>query len=314
MERKDIRIGDTVVVERAGDVIPHVVSVLTEKRTGKERSFPLPKVCPACRSHVVREEGEVAVRCVSLHCPAQVMERIIHFASRGGMDIEGLGEKNVELLYSRGLIRHFQDIYLLKEEDLLELPRFAEKSARNLIDAIEKSKRATVTRFLFALGILHVGEFAAKALAKNFQRLGDLYRVKAERIAGIRQMGEKIARSVATFFGDEKNLEILDSMEKLGLKLDNPDFGAEKRAGRPLAGMTFVITGVLPRPRKEVEELIESQGGHVVSAISASTAYLVTGDEPGSKLTKAKALGVRSIGYDDLVKLISGGGVQGSLF
>ena len=171
-----------------------------EKRTGREKSFPVPEKCPACGSQVVREEGEVAVRCVSLHCPAQVQEKIIHFASRGGMDIEGLGEKNVELLYSRGLIKHFEDIYRLKKEDLLGLPRFAEKSAQNLIDAIELSKHTTLAKFLFAIGILHVGEYAAKLLAKNFRNLKDLYHISPEKIIQIKQMGEKISSSLATFF------------------------------------------------------------------------------------------------------------------
>ncbi len=174
IERKDIRVGDTVVVERAGDVIPHVVAVVKDKRSGREKKFPIPVNCPACGSQVVREEGEVAARCVSLHCPAQLQEKIIHFASRGGMDIEGLGEKNVALLYEKGLIRHFEDIYRLKKVDLLDLPRFAEKSARNLIQAIDKSKHATLARFLFAIGILHVGEYAARLLARNFRRLDDL--------------------------------------------------------------------------------------------------------------------------------------------
>ena len=162
MERKDIRIGDTVVVERAGDVIPHVISVIKEKRTGKEKPFPMPEECPVCGSKAIREEGEAAVRCIGLNCPAQVQERIIHFASRAALDIEGLGEKNVELLYSRELISHFADIYRLKKEDLVDLPRFAEKSAQNLIDGIEKSKHTTLARFLYALGILHVGEYASK--------------------------------------------------------------------------------------------------------------------------------------------------------
>ncbi|MDP2755155.1 MAG: NAD-dependent DNA ligase LigA, partial [Nitrospirota bacterium] len=202
IERKDIRVGDTVVVERAGDVIPHVVMVIKEKRTGKEKTFHIPEKCPVCGSKIVREEGEVAVRCVGLNCPAQVQERIRHFASRGALDIEGLGEKNVELLYSSGLVTHFVDMYRLKKEDLLKLPRFAEKSARNLIDAIERSKHITLARFLYALGILHVGEYASKLLAKNFEKLEDLYEISTERIIKIKQMGEKIASSVSDFFKD----------------------------------------------------------------------------------------------------------------
>jgi DNA ligase (NAD+) len=304
IKRKDIKIGDTVVVERAGDVIPHVVMVVQEKRTGREKSFPLPEKCPACGSQVVREEGEVAVRCVSLHCPAQVQEKIIHFASRGGMDIEGLGEKNVELLYLRGLIKHFEDVYKLKKEYLLGLPRFAEKSAQNLIGAIELSKHTTLAKFLFAIGILHVGEYAAKLLAKNFRTLKDLYHISPEKIIQIKQVGEKIASSVSTFFNDNKNLRTLDSMIELGLDIKNPDFAAGADEELPLTGLSFVITGTLPKPRKEVEELIEKNGGHPSSALSAKTDFLIIGEEPGSKLQKARALGVRTISYPELLKLI----------
>ncbi len=304
LKRKDIKIGDTVVVERAGDVIPHVVTVIKEKRTGEERDFPIPKECPACGSKVVREEGEVAVRCVSLHCPAQVQEKIIHFASRGGMDIEGLGEKNVELLYSKGLITHFEDIYKLKKEDLLDLPRFAEKSARNLIAAIEKSKHATLARFLFAIGILHVGEYGAKLLAKNFEKLEDLYRVKTERLMEIKQMGEKIASSISTFFSDEKNIRTLETLKAHGLIIINPDYVSGKKGKKTFEGLTFVITGILPKPRKEVEDLIELHGGRASSAVSASTDYLLVGEEPGSKLEKAKSLRVKTITYDEFMKMI----------
>jgi DNA ligase (NAD+) len=307
IERKDIKIGDTVVVERAGDVIPHVIMAIKEKRTGREKKFPIPEKCPACGSRVVREEGEVAVRCVSLHCPAQLREKIIHFASRGGLDIEGLGEKNVELLYSRGLIKHFEDIYRLKKDDLLSLPRFAEKSAQNLVDAIERSRHATLSKFLFAIGILHVGEYAAKLLAKNFRKLEDLYHVKPERIMEIKQMGEKIAASISTFFSDEKNLKTLNALKALGLEIINPDYATGKEEEKPLERLTFVITGTLPRSRKEVEDLIESNGGHATSVVSASTDYLVVGKEPGSKLEKARSLGVKTLSYENLLKLIEDG-------
>ncbi len=304
IERKDIRVGDTVVVERAGDVIPHVIMVVKEKRTGKERKAPVPEKCPACGSRVVKEEEEVAVRCVSLHCPAQVQEKIIHFASRGGMDIEGLGEKNVELLYSKGLIKHFEDIYRLKKEDLLELPRFAEKSAQNLINAIENSKHTTLAKFLFAIGIIHVGEYVAKLLAKNFGGLEDLYRVRPDRLKEIKQMGEKIASSISLFFNDEKNIKTLEALKSRGLKLANPDFLSGRKGERPLEGLTFVITGTLPKSRKEVEEFIEAGGGRASSTVSASTDYLVAGEAPGSKLQKAKTLGVKTISYDEFVKMI----------
>ena len=303
IERKDIRIGDTVVIERAGDVIPHVVAVIKERRTGNEKTYPPPERCPACNSAVVKEEGEVAIRCGSLYCPAQVQEKIIHFASRGGMDIEGLGEKNVDLLFSRGLIARFEDIYRLTKDDLLKLPRFADKSAQNLIDAIERSKQTTLSKFVFAIGILHVGEYVARLLARNFPTLPDLYRVKKERILEIKQVGEKIAATVSAFFGDERNIETIETLRSLGVNAANPDFRGHPRSQTAFEGMTFVVTGTLPLPRTEVEEFIEKRGGRVSSSISASTTYLVVGENPGSKLAKAEAAGVKRIPYDELLRL-----------
>lgn len=303
MERKDIRIGDTVVVERAGDVIPHVISVIKEKRTGREKRFGVPATCPACGSRIVREEGEVAVRCVGLNCPAQVQERIIHFASRGALDIEGLGEKNVGLFYTKGLVGHFVDLYTLRKEDLIGLPRFAEKSAQNLIAAIDKSKHTTLARFLYGLGIIHVGEYVSKLLAMHFPTLRDLYHVTTSKLVEIPQMGEKIAASVESFFNDPVNLGTLDALMSHGFEITNPDFRERKRRRGPLEGLTFVITGVLPRPRKEVQEMIERLGGHASSSVSKSTDYLVAGEEPGSKMQKAETLGVKIMSYDELVKL-----------
>ncbi len=304
IERKDIRVGDYVVVERAGDVIPHVVTVIKEKRTGKEKHFTIPEKCPVCGSKVVREEGEVAVRCIGLDCPAQVQERIRHFVNRQAMDIEGLGEKNVELLYSTGLIKHFADIYKLKKEDLLKLPRFAEKSAQNLIDAIEKSRNTTLSKFLYGLGIIHVGEYAAKLLSANFERLEDLHHIKAETVMEIKQIGEKIANSVTAFFSDPENIRTIEKLKLLGLKITNPDFKEKEKGNLPLDGLTFVITGALPKSRKEVEERIEELGGHAASSVSKSTDYLIVGDEPGSKLDKARSLGVKTVTYDELLKMI----------
>jgi len=308
IDRKDIRIGDTVVVERAGDVIPHVVTVIKKKRTGDERQLLPPKHCPVCGSRVVREEGEVAFRCIGLNCSAQVLERIMHYASRGAMDIEGLGEKNVELLYSQGLIKHFADLYTLKKEQLLELPRFAEKSAQNLIDAIEKSKQTTLSKFLFALGILHVGEYAAKQLARHFEKIEDLYNVKPGHIAEIKQMGGKLAESISGFFGEKENLHTLDTLKKLGLKISNPDYesGTRKERG-PLDGLTIVVTGSLSRPRNEIEELIERLGGHAAGSVSKKTSYVLAGEEAGSKLEKAKALGVKVISEEEFNKMVERG-------
>ena len=304
IERKDIRIGDTVVVERAGDVIPHVVAVISDKRTGKERKFPPPKSCPVCGSHVVRDEGEVAYRCVGLNCEAQVLEKIRHYASRAAMDIEHLGEKNVELLFSQGLVRHFADIYRLKKEQLLGLQRFAEKSAQNLIDAIEKSKRTTLARFLLALGIVHVGEFAAKQLARHFRRLEDLYHVAPERILQIKQMGDKLAASITEFFNEKENLRALDSLKKLGLSITNPEHTSGEARKGPLEGMTIVITGALSRPRNEYEELIERNGGRAAGSVSKKTSFVLAGSEAGSKLDKAKELGVKVIDETAFLKMI----------
>ncbi|HUJ16838.1 MAG TPA: NAD-dependent DNA ligase LigA [Nitrospirota bacterium] len=304
IERKDIRIGDTVVVERAGDVIPHIVTVIKEKRTGQEREFPPPSHCPVCGSRVVRDEGEVAFRCIGLNCAAQVLERIYHYASRGAMDIEGLGGKSVELLYEKGLIRHFVDLYRLRKEQLLELPRFAEKSAQNLIDAIEKSKKTTLSKFLYALGILHVGEFAAKQLAKNFEKIDDLYHVPAERIMEIKQMGEKLAASLSGFFSEKENLQTLETLKKLGVIIANPGYeGGKSRDQGPLHDWTFVITGALTRPRNEIEEFIERNGGRTAGSVSKKTDYVVAGKEAGSKLDKARDLGVKVISESELYRL-----------
>jgi DNA ligase (NAD+) len=307
INRLDVRIGDTVEVERAGDVIPHVISVLKEERTGDEKAVLPPTVCPVCRSSVEKGEGEVAYRCIGLNCAAQVTERIRHYASRTAMDIEGLGEKNVKLLYEQGLVVHFTDIYKLKREDLIDLPRFAEKSARNLIDAIEKSKSTTLARFIFSLGIIHVGEYAAKLLARNFRDIEDLYHIQAEQIESIKQMGTKTAESVSKFFNDEHNLETLRNLKDLGLTLSNPDYEDRESIKRPLDGLTFVLTGSLPKPRKEIEDLIESLGGHASGSVSKKTDYVVLGESPGSKLAKAQSLGVTTVSYDEFMGMIQEG-------
>jgi DNA ligase (NAD+) len=217
------------------------------------------------------------------------------------MDIEGLGEKNVELLFSKGLIRHFVDIYNLNKKDLLELPRFAEKSAQNLIDAIDKSKETTLARFIYSLGIMHVGEYAAKLLAANFDKLEDLYEIDADKIKDIKQMGEKTSVSISRFFNDLHNLSTLKSLD---LRISNPDYIREKSGKRPLEGLTFVITGSLARPRNEIQRLIENMGGHTSGSVSKNTDYLVMGSDPGSKLQKAKSLGIKTISYDDLLKMV----------
>jgi DNA ligase (NAD+) len=312
--RKDIRVGDSVVVERAGDVIPHIVSVVADHRSGQEQQVEPPKTCPACGGLTVRHTGEVALRCISLDCPAQICEKIVHFASRNGMDIEGLGEKNVQLFYEKGLIRHFADIYTLTVEQIAVLPRFGIKSARKLIEAINASRKAPLARFLYALGIPHVGEYAAKLIARHFATLKDLYHVPAERVASIRQIGDKTAQAVAAFFHDESNLSILDTLIAEGLTLTNPDYQGDQQKNRPLTGLTFVITGILPQPREAVETFIETFGGHVASSVSKSTHFLIAGDKPGSKLQKAQELGVRVISYSQLLDMVRAKAEQQKLF
>ena len=303
IERLNIAIGDMVEVERAGDVIPHVISVI---KKGGDKKFAPPTKCPVCNSAVEREEDGVAYRCIGLNCAAQVQERIKHYASRGAMEIEGLGQKNIELLYSNKLINHFADIYILKKEALLALPRFAEKSAQNLMDAIENSKITTLARFIFSLGIIHVGEYAAKLLARNFEKIKDLYEVEQEQIIDIKQMGEKTADSIVHFFNDHENLKTLDTLNKMGFNISNVDFKNATVEERPLGDLTFVVTGKFTgdRNRKTVESLIENTGGHVAGTVSNKTDYIVLGKSPGSKMKKAETLDIKTLSYKELLELI----------
>ena len=303
IKRKNIKIGDYVIVERAGEVIPHIIGVVIDRRTGNETEPEAPAHCPICGAKIVREPGEVALKCINLNCPAQVEERIKHFASRRAMNIEGLGDKTVSLLHERGLIKNFVDIYKLKQDHLRDLPGFAELSSKKLIEAIERSKRTTLARFIYALGISQVGEYAAKLLAEHFRTIEDLYHVKMEQLIKIPQIGEKTARAIEQFFNNEENLEAIDELKRMGLTVENPDY-QEKEKPLPIKGLTFVITGTLPRPRHEVQEIIEQAGGRVSSSVSRNTDYLVVGEDPGSKLTKAQELGVKTVSFEELLKLI----------
>jgi len=303
IERKDIRIGDYVIVERAGEVIPHIIGVVKDRRTGNEKPVKPPQNCPVCGSKTVREPGEVALKCVNFNCPAQVEERIKHFASRRAMNIEGLGDKTVELLHEKGIIKSFTDLYRLKQEHIKGLPNFAELSSKKLISAIEQSKKTTLSRFLYALGISQVGEYAAKLLAQNFKSLEELLHVKAERLTEIPQIGDKTAKAIEQFFNNEENLKAIEELKAMGLKIENPDY-QEKEKPSKLKGVTFVITGTLPKPREEVKEMIEKAGGKVSSSISKNTDYLIVGEEPGSKLAKANTLGVKTLSYEELLKML----------
>jgi len=291
IERKDIRIGDAVLVERAGEVIPHVVRVQPELRTGKERKFVMPDHCPVCHAPVFRDPEEVAVRCINSKCPAQVKERIIHFASRGAMDIEHLGWQTVDRFVDIGLLKDVADIYKLKKETVMELERWAEKSAQNLIDAIEASKNRPLWRLIHGLGIRFIGEKAAKVLGERIPSIWSLQKMSLEELSAIEGFGPRRAQSVKDFFSIPENVELLKELEKAGVNIYGEK--TEKKAG-PLAGLTFVITGTLKNySREEAQRLIEEAGGKATDSVSSKTSYLIVGEAPGSKLDKAKKLGVK---------------------
>ena len=298
---KDIRIGDTVVIERAGDVIPAVVRVLLDRRTGAEQPFLPPQKCPQCGSDVVHISDEVALRCMGLACPPQIRESIIHFASRNAMDIEGLGEKFVEQLHSLGLVHSVADIYRLTREDFMCFDRMGDKLASNLLLAIENSKQRDLGRFIFALGIRHVGERTAKALAQAFGSLENLQRATFDELTTIRDIGGAVAESITTFFSNQGNREVIQSMLEAGVA---PAVEL-KRVGGRFTGKTFVFTGALSRfSRDEAQHLVEAEGGAAVGSVSKKTTYVVAGGDAGSKLSKARDLGVMVLTEDEFVTMM----------
>ncbi len=304
LRRKDIRIGDVILLERSGDVIPHVVSVMKERRTGKERPFAWPSKCPVCRSAVFRSEGEAVSRCVNPSCPARIRESILHYASRRAMDVDGLGEALVDQLLAKGLVREIPDLYALKEADLAALERMGPKSAANLVGEIEASKTRSLARLVFALGIRHVGERLAQSLAERFRTLEGLAAAAAEDLVTVDDVGPRVAESVVFFFAQSENRKLIARLKEAGI---DPVAGGKAARGGPLAGQVFVITGTLKSfGRDEARRRIEGLGGETADSVSGRTTCLVAGESPGSKRDKAAALGIRIIGENELLKLLGG--------
>ena len=291
--RKDIRIGDLVVVEKAGEVIPAVVEVRKEKRTGEERVFKMPELCPACGSTVARDEGQVAVRCINVSCPAQLKRRLEHFASRGAMDIEGLGEAMVELLVERRLTHNIADIYQLNIAKLATLPRMGEKSISNLLAAIMESKTRPLWRLIFGLGILHVGVTSARALASHFHLLDALMAATADELQRIPDVGPVVGPAIAQHFENPGNRAVIEQLREAGLNFGERDDHTAQPSGGRFTGTTWVLTGTLSEPREMIAEQIRANGGKVTDSVSKKTSYVLAGEEAGSKLDKAQKLGVR---------------------
>lgn len=301
--RKDIRIGDHILLERSGDVIPRVVSVMTERRTGNEKVFRLPDNCPACGSAVFRPEGEVVSRCVNPSCPARLRESVLHYASRRAMDIEGLGESLVDQLLVKGLVRSIPDIYTLGREELAALDRMGPKSAENLLSQIGDSKKRGLSRLIHGLGIRHVGEKMARSLADRFDSIEALAAANEEELTAIADVGPRVAESIRFFFTREENLALIKRLEEAGVVTLKQERGPE--GARPLAGQIFVITGTLrDHTRDQAAEILEGLGAEVGTSVTRKTTGLIVGESPGSKLRKAMELGLRIIREAEFAELI----------
>ncbi|WP_243387400.1 NAD-dependent DNA ligase LigA [Bacillus kexueae] len=294
IREKDIKIGDTVVIKKAGDIIPEVVNVLVEKRTGDERDFHMPKECPECGSELVRIEGEVALRCVNPKCPAQIREGLIHFVSRNAMNIDGLGERVITQLFNHQLIDDVADLYKLERGQLLNLERMGEKSTDNLLNAIERSKENSLERLIFGLGIRHVGEKAAKTLAEQFETMDRLQQATKEDLVAINEIGEKMADSIVTYFANDEVSEVIQELKDLGLNMAYKGVKREESLSDSyFSGKTIVLTGKYESmSRNEAKAQIEALGGKVTGSVSAKTDLVIAGEAAGSKLTKAQELNI----------------------
>ncbi len=306
VKRLSLKIGDSVLIEKGGEIIPKIIKNIPETRTGAERDILVPEVCPVCKSRVIRDAKEVAIRCPNIRCPAQIKERILHFASRTAMDINGLGQQWVNIFVDKGLLSDYGDIYYLKYEHLLELEGMAEKSARNLLNSIEQSKNRPLSRLIFALGIRHIGIHASEILAEKFQSLDALAQSNIEILSSIYEIGPVMAESIVGFFKVEENMYVIEKLKKSGVNTVQQK--NISHANKPLEGLTFVITGTLKNyTRTGITELLTKYGGKVSSALSGKTDYLIAGENPGSKLQKAERLHVRIIDEDELEKIIKKG-------
>jgi DNA ligase (NAD+) len=301
IDKKDIRVGDTVVIQRAGDVIPEVMSVVKGKRPDKAVPFMIPPACPVCGSRVVRLQDEAVYRCLNLSCPAQLKKTIKHFASKRAMDIDGLGDKLVEKFVDEGIIKNVADLYALKAKDLVFLERMGEKLAANIIKAIEGSKVRGLDRFVYALGIRHVGEHLAAILAKHYSSIDDLMKAKEDDLMQIKEIGPEVARSIVSFFSQQGNRDLIQRLKNIGIKLIAKK---EKKEGA-LQGKTIVFTGTLTQfTRHEAEKRAESSGAHVSSSVSKKTDFVVAGVDPGSKYDRAKDLNVSILTEDEFKRVL----------
>lgn len=303
IRQKDIKIGDRVLIQKAGDIIPEVVKSLTEKRTGEETDFDMPKNCPVCGAPVHREDGEAAYRCTNFACSAQAVRNIIHFVSRNAMDIEGMGPSVVQKLIDEHLIENSADIYSIKKDDLVNIDKLGEKSAQNLINAIENSKKNCLSRLLFGLGIRHIGQSAAREIAKHFKNIDALISASAEEIAEIDDIGMIMANSVREFFDEERNIKIIDEFKAQSVNTEYIDEGAN--FDNRFEGKTFVVTGTLETlKRAEAEALIKNYGGKASKSVSKNTDYVLAGESAGSKLDKAQSLGITVIDETEFLKMV----------
>ncbi|MEJ2217530.1 MAG: NAD-dependent DNA ligase LigA [Gemmatimonadota bacterium] len=299
--RKDLREGDLVLVKRAGDVIPQVVGPLTEERTGSEQPYSPPETCPVCGSRVEAPEDEVMRYCPNSSCPARIFEGLVHYASQGGMDIRGLGARTVRLLLDEDLIHDYADLYAVESADLAKLEGFADLSAGNLVEAIQASRTQPLSRLLFALGVRHVGAQAARLLAREFGDMSALTGASRDDLAGVHGIGEATADALKAYFADSKNRAVIDRLRAAGVNMTEP---VERAQAASLAGLTFVVTGTLATlSRKDATAFIERRGGRVAGSVTGATDYLVVGENPGSKLERARALGVPTVTEEELKAL-----------